>query len=188
MSLLWSMPTTRPVTRALDICPIFLMFGRHPRFAVDAFLGIKPEKASRDQTKYAAEFRKRLDFAYRCATKEARRQGRRHKVTYDLKVRESHLMPRDGVLIRNVSLKGKNKLADKWEKAVYLVVKQRNKQIPVNVVKREHGICVSKMLHRNLLLPFMALPLSKPCVDSTVEPSNSSQSSPVEVEHVGDNL
>ena len=44
------------------------------------------------------------------------------------------------------------------------------------------------MLHRNLLLLFMALPLSKPAVDSTVEPSNSSQPSPVEVETEGDNL
>ena len=44
------------------------------------------------------------------------------------------------------------------------------------------------MLHRNLLLPFIALPLSKLGVDSTVEPSNSSQPSPVEVETVGDNL
>ena len=87
--------------------PHFLMFGRHPRLAVDAFLGIRPESASQDQTtcKYAADLRKRLDFAYRCATKEARRQGRRHKVTYDLKVRESNLMPGDRVLICNVWFK-----------------------------------------------------------------------------------
>ena len=97
-------------------------------------------------------------------------------------------MPGDRVLIRNVGLKGKNKLADKWEKDVYLIVEQPNKQIPVYVVKREHGRGATKMLHRNLLLPFMALPLSKPGADSTVEPSNSSQPSPVEVETVGDNL
>ena len=71
--------------------PHFLMFWRHPRLAVDAFLGIRPESASQDQTKYAADLRKRLYFAYRCATKEALRQGRRHRVTYDLKVRESSL-------------------------------------------------------------------------------------------------
>ena len=87
-----------------------------------------------------------------------------------------------------MGLKGKNKLADKWEKDVYLVVEQPNKQIPVYVVKREHGRGATKMLHRNLLLPFKALPLSKPGVDSTVEPSNSSQPSPIEVETVGDNL
>ena len=44
------------------------------------------------------------------------------------------------------------------------------------------------MLHRNILLPFMALPLSKSGVVSTVEPSNSSQPSLVEAEVVGDNL
>ena len=81
-----------------------------------------------------------------------------------------------------------HKLADKWEKDVYLVVEQPNKPIPVYVVKREHGRGATKILHRNLLLPFMALPLSKPGVDSTVEPSNSSQPSPVEVKTVGDNL
>ena len=81
------------------------MFGRHPRLAVDAFLGSKPESASQDQTKYAVDLRKRLDFAYRCATKEARRQ-RRHKVTYDIKVRESNLTPGNRVLIGNVGLIG----------------------------------------------------------------------------------
>ena len=97
-------------------------------------------------------------------------------------------MPGDRILICNVGLKGKKKLANKWKKDVYLVVEQPNKQIPVYVVKREHGRGVTKMLHRNLLLQFMALPLSKPGVDSTVELSNSSQPSPVEVETVGDNL
>ena len=101
-------------------------------------------------------------FAYRTASKEARRQSRRHKTIYDLRVRESQLLPGDRVLVRNVGLKGKNKLADKWEKEVYLVVEQPNKDIPVFVVKREHGRSTRKLLHRNLLLPFMALPASKP--------------------------
>ena len=65
-------------------------------------------------------------------------------------------------LVRNVGLKGKKKLADKWERDVYLVVDQPNKGIPVFVVKREHGRSTRKLLHRNLLLPFMALPASKP--------------------------
>ena len=166
----------------------YLMFGRHPRLAVDAFLGIKPESACKDQSKYAADLRKRLDFAYKTASKEARRQGRRHKVTYDLKVRESNLMPGDRVLIRNMGLKGKNMLADKWEKDVYLVVEQPNKEIPVYIVKREHGRCNTKMLHRNLLLPFMALPPSKPGVNHNVALPNSSQPSPDETQTVSYNV
>ena len=34
----------------------------------------------------------------------------------------SQLLPGGRVLVRNVGLKGKNKLADKWQKEVYLVV------------------------------------------------------------------
>ena len=91
--------------------------------------------------------KKRLDFAYRRASREARRQGRTHKAVYDLKVRETQLLPGDRVLVRNVGLKGKNKLADKWEKEVYLVVDQPNRDIPVYLVKREHGRSTRKMLH-----------------------------------------
>ena len=35
------------------------------------------------------------------------------------------------MLVHNVGLKGKNKLADKWEKEVYFVVDQPNKDVPV---------------------------------------------------------
>ena len=103
-----------------------------------------------------------MDFAYKTASREARRQGRRYKVINDLKFRKSQLLPGERVLVRNVGLTGKNKLADKWEKEVYLVVDQPNRNIPVYVVKREHGRSTRKMLHRNLLVSFMALPASKP--------------------------
>ncbi|MCG8094292.1 MAG: DDE-type integrase/transposase/recombinase [Candidatus Thiodiazotropha endolucinida] len=167
--------------------PHYLMFGRHPRLAVDAFLGINPEGRHADQTKFAADLKKRLDFAYKTATKEARRQGRRHKETYDLKARDAQLLPGDRVLIRNVGLRGKCKLADKWEKDVYLVVEQPNTEVPVYVVKREHGKGIRRMLHRNLLLPFMALPASKPrSLDTDISPNSSSQPSPVEDPTAGD--
>ena len=119
--------------------PHYLMFGRHPRLAVDAFLGKKPANESSDKSKYVSSLKKRLDFANRTSLKEARRQSRCHKTIYDTKVRESQLLPCDRVLVRNVGLKGKNKLADKWEKDVYLVVDQTNKGNPVFAVKREHG-------------------------------------------------
>ena len=73
------------------------------------------------------------------ASKEAHRQDRRHKTVYDLRVRESHIQPGDRVLFRNVGVKGKRKIADRWEKDVYLLVDQPNKDIPVYIVKRENG-------------------------------------------------
>ena len=108
--------------------PHFLMFGRHPRLAVDGFSDIKPKSASQDQTKYAANLRKKLDFAYRCATKEARRQGRRQKFIYDLKVRKSNMMPGDRVLIRNVGLKEKTSLPTNGRKmSIWLLNSQINR-------------------------------------------------------------
>jgi len=143
--------------------PYFLIFGRHPRLAVDAFLGIEPDQSFRakDLNSYSSNLKKRLDFAYKVASKEAKRQGRRHKRQYDKKVRNVQVVPGDRVLVRNVGLKGKNKLADKWCKDVYIVVEQPIAGIPVYKVKKEFGKTL-RTLHRNLLLPFMGLPLRNP--------------------------
>ena len=88
------------------------MFGRHPRLAVDAFLGLGPEETNK-QTEYAKQLRSRLDFAYKAATKEAQKNSGRYKFNYDLHVRESKLEAGDRVLLSLVGLKGKHKLADK---------------------------------------------------------------------------
>ena len=59
------------------------------------------------------------------------------------------------------------------------MVDQPNKDIPVYIVKREHGRGKRRMLHRNLLLPFMALPASKPNLLGTSLPAGSTQPLPV---------
>ena len=163
------------------------MFGRHPRLAGDAFLGIKPGPERSDKSKYVTDLKKRLEFAYKAASKEARRQCRRHKTVYDLRVRESQLQPGDRVLVRNVGVRGKRKIADRWEKDDYLVVDQPNKGIPVYLLKREHGRGRRRMLHRNLLLPFMALPAFKPDLLDTSIPTESIQPLPVDTATSVDN-
>lgn len=57
----------------------FLMFGRHPRLAIDAFLGISPDAQLKEEGEYVAKLKQRLDFAYQVASRESARQGRRHK-------------------------------------------------------------------------------------------------------------
>ena len=76
------------------------------------------------------------------------------------------------MLVRNDGMGGKRQIADRWEKDVYLVVDQPNKGIPV-MIKREHGRGRRRMLHQNLLLPFMALPASKPDLLDTSLPTES---------------
>ena len=74
-------------------------------------------------------------------------------------MRDSTLDIGDRVLIRNVVLMGKHKLADKWARHPYIVMGQPDKNIPVYKVKRESGKGQEKTLHRNMLLPFSIIPL-----------------------------
>ena len=54
----------------------------------------------------------RLKFAYAVALRETKKQRRKHKRYYGLRVREVELKPGYRVLVRNVGLKGKCKLAE----------------------------------------------------------------------------
>ncbi|MEW8545658.1 MAG: DDE-type integrase/transposase/recombinase, partial [Candidatus Thiodiazotropha sp.] len=150
--------------------PFFLMFGRHPRLAVDAFLGLRPaEHQVSSHDDYAKKLKSRLAFAYEAATNEARKNAARHKFRYDLQVRNAALEPGDRVLVRNVGLRGKNKLADQWEHSPYIVKKQPIDGIPVFEVTKENSPGAKpRLLHRNLLLPFMGLPCQDAC--SKTEP------------------
>ena len=140
--------------------PYFLMFGRHPRLAIDAYLGLQSSDDSNASSRehYANKLKRRLSYAYKVASKEAEKNSARHKVNYDLKVREATVDVGDRVLIRKVGLKGKNKLADKWDRHTYIVIGRPDESVPVYRVQRESGDSSVKTLHRNMLLPFSAIP------------------------------
>ncbi len=74
-------------------------------------------------------------------------QGTRLDMT---RVVESSLEVSDRVLLRNVHLRGKHKLADKWDSEVYVVV-NRAGDLPVYNVEGKEGPL--RTLHRDLLLP-----------------------------------
>ena len=73
-------------------------------------------------------------------------------------MREATLSIGDRVLVRQVGLKGKHKLADRWEREPYTVVGMPNKTIPVYKVRKEGSDSRIRTLHRNMLLPFSAIP------------------------------
>ena len=139
--------------------PYFLMFGRHPRLAIDAFLGLSPDAlSSTDKTEYVRKLRERLHYAYQKAKEEASKCSAQQKRYYDLNARSSLLQPGDRVLVPNVGLRGKQKLADRWESQPYVVCRQPNEDIPVYVVKPDNTRSrKTRTLHRNLLLPFMSI-------------------------------
>ncbi|KAK0131569.1 hypothetical protein N1851_033744 [Merluccius polli] len=80
-----------------------------------------------------------------------------NKQRFDSKVRESTLAAGDRVLVRNVSIRGKHKIADRWSETIYTVVKQIQDS-PVYVVVPEHTRGPERVLHRDLLLPCGFLP------------------------------
>ena len=133
--------------------------GRHPRLLIDAFLELSPDPLSaRQQTEYAKKLRERLAFAYRAAVKAAMKSSTKHKASYDIKVRHSTLQEGDRVLVKNVGLRGKRKIADRWEKTPYIVKSQPDSNIPLYEVQSDIPRArKTRMLHRNLLLPFFCL-------------------------------
>ena len=93
--------------------PFYLMFGRHPRLPVDVILGVHVDEESNFSDGYVDDLRKRLDYAYQLASKSTSECQEKNKQRYDARTRENKLEVGDRVLIRNVGLKGKQKLADK---------------------------------------------------------------------------
>ena len=125
-----------------------------------------------------------LDFAYQVASKEAEKNTARSKLHNDMKVRKTTLDVGDRVLIRQVGLKGKHKLADKWQKHPYIVVSIPTSDIPVYKVKRESNSSDIKTLHRNMLLPFSAIPSVVEVSEPKVVTRKSTRFKPVDVHSV----
>ena len=63
--------------------------------------------------------------------------------------------------MRLVGLKGKHKLADKWEHEPYVVLEQPSPGIPVYRVQKETSKGRIRTLYRNFLLPFSGLPMPR---------------------------
>ncbi|XP_070573181.1 uncharacterized protein [Ptychodera flava] len=139
--------------------PYYLMFGRHPRLPIDVYLGLEPEgDLPNTYGEYAQDLRDRLDCAYTIASKAAAKKSSYNKKRYDSRARGAVLEHGDRVLVKNVSIRGKHKIADRWERDVYVVVCKTNPDLPVYTVRPESGVGRERTLHHNLLLPCFSLP------------------------------
>jgi hypothetical protein len=138
--------------------PFYLMFLRHPRLPVDLLFGTG---AGHDGPQYHKEFvaslRKRMQYAYDIAAGSIKGAQKHQKRGYDLRSRGAIVEVGDRVLVRNVGLKGKHKLADRWSQDVHIVRRQPNSGIPVFDVQKEDGRGTVRTLHRNMLLPVTSI-------------------------------
>ena len=134
--------------------PHYLMFGREPLLPVDLTYGLNGADPGGGETysSYVQSLKEKLDYAFASAMENQGQSTERNKERYDLKAKASVPQNGDKVLVRNVQLRGRHKLADKWSAEVYTVQGQPNPDIPVYSVRPLTG-GRTRVLHRNLLLP-----------------------------------
>ena len=138
---------------ATGYAPYYLMFGREARLPIDLSFGISCDGSSiQSYQRYVTNMRKELKAAYELAEAAAKKKNDGNKKRYDQRIHYSHLSPGDRVLIRNLGLQGKHKLADRWSSVLYIVESQMP-NLPVFRLKPEEGNGPVKILHRNHLLP-----------------------------------
>ena len=143
--------------------PFQLMFGRQPRLPVDWYFGMDPEPVeAKPYDTYVRELKAGLEEAYKLASSKSSDSHEVNRIRYNQKVRRADLNIGDRVLVRNVQIRGRHKLANMWCPDVYIVRSRKgNSDSPVYSVQREDGKGVERVLHRNLLLPCGFLPLAE---------------------------
>lgn len=105
--------------------PYELMFGRQPRLPIDIVLGIQPDKGHPlTHSEYVKDLRQWLQESYTLAAKHSKKMADKNKTRFDKTVRTAGIFEGDRVLVRNVNIRGKHKLADRWEKRIHVVVKR----------------------------------------------------------------
>ncbi|RXN31226.1 Retrovirus-related Pol polyprotein from transposon 412 [Labeo rohita] len=137
---------------ATGYSPYEMMFGRQPRLPVDLAFGLPVSDSSHSHSQYVKSLKDRLEESYRLATRNVLKVAGRNKRRFDRNVVASVLDVGDRVLVRNVRLRGKHKIADRWEPNVYVVLR-KSSGIPVYTVCPEGKEGPVRTLHRDLLLP-----------------------------------
>lgn len=141
--------------------PYQLMFGRQPNLPIDIAFGLtKTDKRHETHIQYMKDLRESLAESYKIATEHSEKNALHNKQRFDKKVRESKLETGDRVLVKNVGLRGKHKIANRWSQTVYKVIKQV-RDLPVYVVAPFDSDGPERVLHRDLLLPCGFLPIAE---------------------------
>lgn len=95
--------------KVIGFTPYGLMFGRQPRLPVDLSFGLLVHHQPESHSQYIQTLKSHLETSYRVAAADG------NKTSFDKDIVESTLREGDRVLVRNVHLRGKHKLADRWE-------------------------------------------------------------------------
>lgn len=138
---------------ATGYSPYFLLFGREARLPVDICFGLSlSDEEGISHMQYVKKLKTDLSEAYKLASAAAFKNHQKNKTRYDCRVKHQVLEEGDRVLIRNLGLKGKHKLQDRWSSIPHTVV-EKLPNVPVYRLKPEGVLGREKTLHRDHLLP-----------------------------------
>ena len=156
---------------ATGFAPFQLMFGRSPRLPIDFMFDLNHDEQEHvPHAEYVKSWKAAMNEACVIARNNAQKNAGTGKKIYDRKVYGATLQVGDRVLVRNLSERGgTGKLRSWWEENVHVVIRKKDENIPVYVVKAENGTGPERVLHRNLLLPCDHLPLETPPEDTPEE-------------------
>ena len=133
--------------------PYELVYGFQPRLPVDLAFNLPVREGQQvSHSEYVKALKSRLEESYKVAMENAAKVAHKNKTRFDRRVTASDLEAGDRVLIRNVRLRGKHKISNKWESTVHVVVKRAG-TLPVYTVRPESEDGPLRTLHRDLLLP-----------------------------------
>ena len=81
--------------------PYFLMFGRHPRLPIDVEFGLPKHNCGDNSSKsrYVQKLRRRLNYAFKKASKYSDQQAQKYKLSYDKSIKGPQLQEKDQVLV-----------------------------------------------------------------------------------------
>ena len=157
--------------------PYYLMFGRRPRLPVDyRFPTLKGQAHAETSEEWVSALEERLRAAFRAATQQSAAEAQRQQRYYDRRAKAVALKVRDLVLVRVGTVRGRRKLADKWEPDTYEVVEEMTAPLVYRVRKQsQDALHPGRVLHRNnLFLLQEAAPVAAPAP----LPSTSTQARP----------
>lgn len=132
--------------------PYRLIFGREACLPVDLAFGTSLDHTSQASYRgYIERLQKNLKVAYEKAKEASTIREQRNKKNFDLRVMVQDLQPGDQVLLCNLGVPGKHKLADRWCSQLYIVCK-RLPGLPVYQIQPEGKTGPIKTWHRKHLL------------------------------------
>lgn len=101
----------------IGFSPFLPMFGRAPGLPIDVAMGIHKEAASHRTSlpAYLKSLREHLSFSYKKVIEAANKSATHNKHICDRRTRLAIIQVGDYVFMRNLSLRGKHKLGDRWE-------------------------------------------------------------------------